>query len=468
MLRRSSREALDEHPEQIAEGEDEHDHGRTRSSRSCKRPGASSALLGTTSAPLHWPGGRLEEISNCDAQRAGEVHERVHGRVAPSFEAAQFARIDVELFGEFLLREFALAPDLDDALSDAPADAASFVHRRARSDVDAPSNRMYISCLEVLLSGTRMRSGAIASLVIVLLALIGACSSDVEASPSSCPDLARCYTMTMSVPASAPAECSPGKSADVPADWRELTEDGSYLSLNTGCRGTLTGCTFNVECPSINGDPLKMTFTFSDAGYAGSATYRDCSFDIAARRSACAEDAPTTDGGFDVAPDARVCSCGTKECGNDACGKSCGTCSDGYVCNSVGICLLDPDGLWSVTAMNGSVAPGSWDGLDATPEPFVCVYGLTSPSPSCTTKPAPSTYSPSWNQIVVPSARARDLLKGLDFEVKDEDTTAAGADDICTRVTKPVKEADLKSGTFTTQCAVGTSISTVVFKFIAL
>lgn len=171
---------------------------------------------------------------------------------------------------------------------------------------------------------------------------------------------------------------------------------------------------------------------------------------------------PIAAGSSGGTPDARVCSCGTKECGDDACGKSCGTCSDGYVCNSVGICLLDPDGLWSVTAVSGTTAPGSWDGLDATPEPYVCVYGLTSPSPSCTTLPAAPTYSPAWNQIVVPSARARDLLQGLDFEVKDEDTTTAGADDVCTRLTKPVKDSDLKSGgAFPAQCTVGASIVTV-------
>lgn len=390
-------------------------------------------------------------------------------RVAAGFESAQLARIDVELFGELLLSEIPLSPDLDDSLADVPADAASVVHRRARSDVDGLSNRMYTSCLEVLVLRTPIRSGAVASIVVVLLALLAACSSDEQATASSCPGLATCYTMTMSVPASAPAECSPGKTAEVPADWRELTEDGSYFSRSTNCRGTLSGCAFEVECPSVNGEPLKMTLAFSGSGYTGSARYRDCAFDITAQRSECEEDAPTIDAGSSGGtPDARVCSCGTKECGNDACGKSCGTCSDGYVCNSVGICLLDPDGLWSVTAVSGGVAPGSWDGLDATPEPFLCVYGLTSPSPSCTTKPAPSTYTPSWNEIVVPSARARDLLKGLDFEVKDEDTTTAGADDVCTRVTKPVKEADLKGGTFTTQCTVGASISTVVFKFTAL
>lgn len=321
----------------------------------------------------------------------------------------------------------------------------------------------------MLLGRTRIPSGAIAVLVIAVFALLAACSSDEQAVASSCPDLASCYTMTMSVPTSAPAECSPGKSAEVPADWRELTEGGSYISLNTGCRGKLSGCVFDVECPSINGDPLKMTFTFTESGYTGSAKYRDCSFDISARRSECTESAPTTDAGSSGGtPDARVCSCGTKECGNDACGKSCSTCREGYVCNSVGICLLDPDGLWSVTAVSGSIAPGSWDGLDETPEPFVCVYGLTSPSPSCTTKPAASTFAPSWNQIVVPSARARDLLKGLDFEVKDEDTTAAGADDICTRVTKPVTEPNLKSGTMNIQCTVGASLSTIVVKFAPL
>lgn len=313
-----------------------------------------------------------------------------------------------------------------------------------------------------------LSAGAVFGLVSVLLMFLAACSSDESTTASSCPDLASCYTMTMTVPASAPAECSPGKSAEVPADWRELTNDGSYISLNTGCRGKLSGCVFDVECPSINGDPLKMSFTFSESGYTGSAKYRDCTFDITARRSECTEDPVGPDAGSDAAPDARVCSCGTKECGNDSCGKSCGTCSEGYICNSVGICLLDPDSLWSVTAVSGSIAPGSWDGLDETPEPYVCVYGLTSPSPTCTTRPAASTFAPSWNQIVVPSARARDLLKGLDFEVKDEDTTAAGADDICTRVTKPVTEPNLKGGTLNIQCTVGASISTVVVKFTAL
>lgn len=304
-------------------------------------------------------------------------------------------------------------------------------------------------------------------ITMTLLALLAACSSD-SAPARSCPSFASCYTMTMTVPSSAPSRCDPGTSQTGPADWRTLKE-GTGIDLNNGCRSTVGNCAYNIDCASYQGKPFKLSVTFSESGFSGSGNYDDCPLEITGSTSDCSfklEDAgPEPTDGSKPYP---ICSCGTRKCGYDACGSSCGECGKGEVCNSVGICLLDPDSLWSVTAVSGSIAPGSWDGLDETPEPFMCVYGLTSPSPSCTTKPAASTFAPSWNQIVVPSARAGDLLKGLDFEVKDEDTTAAGADDVCTRVTKPVTESNLKAGTLNIQCTVGASISTVVVKFAPL
>jgi hypothetical protein len=61
-----------------------------------------------------------------------------------------------------------------------------------------------------------LSAGAALGSVSLLEVLLAACSSDESTTASSCLDLASCYTMTMTVPASAPAECSPGKSAEVP------------------------------------------------------------------------------------------------------------------------------------------------------------------------------------------------------------------------------------------------------------
>lgn len=316
---------------------------------------------------------------------------------------------------------------------------------------------------------TGVGSGTIVSLAIALLALLAplaACTT--EESAPSCPNLASCYTMTMTVRSSDPTQCGPETSRDLPANWTDLTEDGSFISLNTGCKGNLSKCVFTTECPTSSGVPLKMTLTFSESGFSGTATQGECTADLSARRSECV--AESTDAGADTAPaaDGRVCSCTGKDCGDDGCGKTCGTCGKGYEC-ALGKCDLDPDGLWSVTAQNAVVAPGTWDGDGSAPDPYFCLYGLTSPGPTCTTNdPAPETYAPTWNQVIVTSAKASDLLKGLDLEMKDEDLTTAGADDICTRVVKSVTEANLKSGTVNISCSVGASISSVVLKLTPL
>ena len=151
--------------------------------------------------------------------------------------------------------------------------------------------------------------------------------------------------------------------------------------------------------------------------------------------------------------------CGGKSCGDDGCGGSCGTCDRGFACSG-GACGIDPTAQWVITVTSGQISErdsggAAWDTLGGLPDPFVC---LTINGVSKCTPAAADTTKPVWNTTFAP-ATALALQTGVTVEIWDEDIS--DDDVICGRGMIPVTEGDLRAGKWGASCKEGSFSATV-------
>jgi hypothetical protein len=154
--------------------------------------------------------------------------------------------------------------------------------------------------------------------------------------------------------------------------------------------------------------------------------------------------------------------CGGKTCGPDGCGGSCGSCDRGYKCGGAGTCEIDPAAQWILTVTNGKVSekdPGgaAWDFPGGLPDPFVC---LTINGVHKCTSTANDTLMPVWNEQFTGTAIA--LESGVVVEIWDEDVSTN--DPICSTGTVSVAEANFASGKWGAQCTYASCAATLTVK----
>ncbi len=134
-----------------------------------------------------------------------------------------------------------------------------------------------------------------------------------------------------------------------------------------GCGGSCGACLDGTECANgacVAGGPKNCdeahglpgcchngdVFWFEGGnlqGGVGSCGDEDCGFDTTNGFYACGFSGADPSGtypldcfGTNPAPETcPTCSCDGKQCGNDGCGGSCGTCPDGVICSTTGQCL---------------------------------------------------------------------------------------------------------------------------------
>jgi hypothetical protein len=136
--------------------------------------------------------------------------------------------------------------------------------------------------------------------------------------------------------------------------------------------------------------------------------------------------------------------CGSRVCGSDGAGGSCGTCADAYRCTGEGTCELDPSREWVITVTSGTVATtmggAEWDAFGGAPDPEVC---LTLGTQRLCTPEATDTFTPVWNTAMGP-ATAGVLEAGIFVEYFDVDVTTN--DEICGSATVVITPGNFMVG----------------------
>ncbi len=134
--------------------------------------------------------------------------------------------------------------------------------------------------------------------------------------------------------------------------------------------------------------------------------------------------------------DGERCLGGTSRTACGAYGEACVDCGPARLCDR-DTCVVDPASRWSIILLDGMVderAPSgeTWDGLGGLPDVFAEVrVGNSMASPTRSTTVSDS-LSPRWNEVVVDSARADDLMRYVDFDFYDEDVDANDLVGSCT------------------------------------
>jgi hypothetical protein len=131
--------------------------------------------------------------------------------------------------------------------------------------------------------------------------------------------------------------------------------------------------------------------------------------------------------------------CGAKGCEEGktiaACGSSgatCQACGTGRTCN--GSCKVDPDSLWDVYAVKGEFAAkkangSAWDPFNGDPDPAmeVTVQNHTGKTSSIN-----GTFTPTWNETVIPGAKAFEILALFNLKAIDNDPAGDDIMGTCT------------------------------------
>lgn len=109
--------------------------------------------------------------------------------------------------------------------------------------------------------------------------------------------------------------------------------------------------------------------------------------------------------------------------GTEACGfeETCDVCSDGYTCDSID-CVVNPNVQWSVTLLDGDIAPlnpdgDAWDAFGGAPDPYLEVVEL-----DFTSANVANTLSPAWNETISTAELTTDLWQDLTFIMRDSDS----------------------------------------------
>lgn len=152
--------------------------------------------------------------------------------------------------------------------------------------------------------------------------------------------------------------------------------------------------------------------------------------------------------------------CNGKVCGSDGCGGSCGTCGRGFACGNAGACDVDPTSQWVITVTTGKVTErdpngDAWDFPGGLPDPFVC---LTINGVAKCTSYASDTTTPLWNEAF-PAATALALQTGITVGIWDKDVSSDDA--ICGSGMLPVRLEDFRAGTWGAECKYGGFSATV-------
>ncbi|MFH1531886.1 MAG: Ig-like domain-containing protein, partial [Pseudomonadota bacterium] len=137
-----------------------------------------------------------------------------------------------------------------------------------------------------------------------------------------------------------PAPPDPGPSGDQMCGWYGCEPDCSGNACTDGCGGLCEGpcsdgkiCTFDDVC--VEGACVGTSFDCSDGN--------ECTDDLCLEEVGCVHSVlsgiPCAENGICV-EGACICvpGCEGKECGNDGCGGSCGTCSEYWACSPEGTC----------------------------------------------------------------------------------------------------------------------------------
>jgi len=144
---------------------------------------------------------------------------------------------------------------------------------------------------------------------------------------------------------------------------------------------------------------------------------------------------------------AGCCSGSTCLAGNAsaACGRTgspCQECQDFEACAG-GLCALDPDREWTLTLVDGTVAPSDWDPLGGLPDAFVdaTILGSLSSSPTDS-----DTLSPVWNyDLYVGGVTDAYRDQALSLEIDDFD---ADANDLIGACDYTITEQDMSDHAF--------------------
>ena len=117
------------------------------------------------------------------------------------------------------------------------------------------------------------------------------------------------------------------------------------------------------------------------------------------------------------------CSCGTRVCGVDNCGNSCGGCPQGFMCSSAGSCDLDSTSRWRFVLSGALLSPldpngAPWDS-GSGPDLFVCT---TIEGTRQCTNVVNDSFEPVWFSGNMFIARASSLMApGPSYEVNEND-----------------------------------------------
>lgn len=108
-------------------------------------------------------------------------------------------------------------------------------------------------------------------------------------------------------------------------------------------------------------------------------------------------------------------------------GQACVDCGYGNTCGSAKTCVLDVNSTWDFVVASASL-PGSkksgsaWDVFGGAPDPYLVGYSSTGQaSHRGETSKKDDTHSPVWNETVLKSISASELLGNLSFEIWDDD-----------------------------------------------
>ncbi|MGZ5966054.1 MAG: hypothetical protein ACXWUG_10550 [Polyangiales bacterium] len=144
--------------------------------------------------------------------------------------------------------------------------------------------------------------------------------------------------------------------------------------------------------------------------------------------------------------------CAGKQCGNDGCGGTCGSCAAGLACSGTSKCELDPLGAWEVTIVDGSVIDKDYN-YTSLPDPKFCMQ--LDGAFQCTSY-ALDTTAPTWN-TKLGTTTAANLLKPFTWELLDDDSPTDPDDTICSG-THTFSMSELQSGGFTISCKDGSGL----------
>ena len=178
--------------------------------------------------------------------------------------------------------------------------------------------------------------------------------------------------------------------------WSGFSDSGSGLATsNTYKVVFLTTGSPNATCSNGTQAYLGTATSYIHTGLTGGTTYyyRACAYDGVGNVSNGA-----TNNGVPITTTTTTCTpnCSGKNCGDDGCGGSCGTCSTGYTCSG-GTCIADCTcGSWS--ACSGSYSDTCDTTCDGTQTRTCSPSGCASQSQSCScgTRSTDGTVCSSW------------------------------------------------------------------------